>query len=819
MDKVYNVMGGAELNAHTSVEETVYQVSLPANRLEAWAAIEADRFQHPVFRLFPTELEAVFEEKNTSLDNKERIIQEAVDKLLYTKHPYGQRTVLGDPEDLKKPSIKNIEHFFDQWYGANNLAITLSGDIDKDEAIKTIDAAFSKLERRDTPAQRHWDEPKLDKRESVSVNYEGEEFVLLAFRTEPNSAENADTLHMIDMILDNATAGLINLNLNGRQKVRHAGAFPMLMNDYGAEYLYGIPKEGQSLEEVEKLLLEQVDLLKRGEFEDWIIPGIILDFKKTRKSGLESDEARVETMTSSFIEYEPWDHVVQTIARMEKITKDDVVRVANRYFGEGYIAGYRRDAKREIAHVEKPQITPVDIDPRRESSFAKGILDMPFKPLEPVFIDPAKDYKTVEDPNGVKLYYVANPVNDVFTLTLTVDFGLEEDNTIGPATQLLMKSGTAKFSAEELKKEWFKLGAVFGIGASDNETTVTLTGLDQNFEASVALMTDLITQPTADNDTLEILKKIILVQRADDKKQPESVAGALSQFHRYGAESSFLRQLPNAAIQELTKEQLHGAISKLLNYKHVYGYTGSLPIEKVQAILNAKHPVKTPLQDPPPFHFRKVRQPEKDEIYFFNKETTQANVRLEFGGQDYDEALIPPVQVFNEYFGGGMASIVFQDLRESRALAYYAGARYVPGYRAKDQDVMIGAILTQTDKALDALREFLTIMDKMPASSDRFQVAREAILNQYRGDKIGFRSVINTVKMWERHNLTPDPRRVRLQAIEAETLDKLVAFQRTYIADKPKLISIVGDSKVLDLEKIKAMGPVKEIGVDDIFVK
>ncbi len=819
IDRVYNEMGATNLNAHTWVEETVYEVNLPANRLVQWAALESDRFVHPVFRLFPTELETVYEEKNTSLDSKYRIIQEAVDKALYKKHPYGQWPTLGNTEDLKRPSINNIQRFFETWYAPNNMAILLSGDLNTDETIRVIDQYFSRWQAKPLPKPKHWKEPPVQGRESVTVNFEGEEYVLLAFRTAARDHKDADALLLLDMILSNSVAGLIDLNLVQQQRVRQAGASPMQLNDYGAEYLFGVPKKGQSLEEVEKLLLEQIARVKRGEFEDWILPAIINDFKKNKKAALEANESRVGMMTSAWLGYEPWDHAVAQIARMEKITKKRIVRVAKKYFGENYVAGYRRDVQHTVVHVDKPPITPVNIDPTRESAFAAEILAMPCTPIEPTFITPGKDFKTSENPNGISFYHASNAINDVFTFSISIDFGNWEDNAIGTAAQLLQKSGTERFTAEQLKKEWYKLGTDFGIGVSDNETVVTLRGLDANFEASLALLVEVLTKPAAEPATLEELKKIILAQRADAKKQAQSIASALIQYNRFGNESYYLRMLPDAAVQQLTTEQLLASIRKLLGYKHTISYVGSLPMDAVMAAVAKHHPVAAPLQDPPPYRYLKARAPEKNEIYLFDKEANQAIVRLEFGCGEYDESLQPAQQLYNEYFSGGMAGIVFQELREARALAYMAGARYASGYRAKDQDLMLGVIQTQNDKVPDAVAAFVELLDTLPASEDRFAAAKEAVINQYRTGKIGFREVIGAVQAWKRHNLEGDPRPARYAAIQADSLETVLGFHKQHLAGRPKLISIVGAKAKMNADTLKKLGTIREVSVDDIFVK
>src|SRR6266480_4770004 len=410
MDKLYKAMGEQGLNAHTWHEETVYQVNLPKNRLEQWAIIESERFQHPVFRLFQPELEIVYEEKNQTLDNKEAVIEFAVNKLLFKKHPYSQQTTIGEVEHLKNPSLKNMYEFFEKNYVPGNMAIVISGDIDARQTIKLIDGHFSAWKAKAVPSQKAWNEKPLQGAERVTVKYKGEEYALLAFRTPGRNGPEAEALKLVDMILNNATAGLIDLNLNQQQKVRRAGSSPEFNNDYGAEYRWGIPKKGQPLKEVEDLLLQQIGLIKQGKFEDWIMPAIIADFKKNRKATLESDEGRVAMMRNAFLAFQDWNYAIGEIERMEKLTKDDIVRVANKYFNGGYVAGYRLDEQQEIPKIEKPSIDKIDIDPTRQSAFFKRVLAMKVKAIEPVWVEPGRDYRKLDQEEGVKLYYVRNPL-------------------------------------------------------------------------------------------------------------------------------------------------------------------------------------------------------------------------------------------------------------------------------------------------------------------------------------------------------------------------------------------------------------------------
>lgn len=817
IDKLYNGMGGSGLNAHTWYEETVYKVGLPSNRLQQWAEIESDRFIDPVFRLFHTELETVYEEKNRTLDNGARIIGTAIDELLYKVHPYGQQPTIGTVEHLKNPSLVYIQNYFDTYYVPNNMGIFISGDIDIEETIALIAEKFGHWEPRPVPEVGPWDEPALSGAERRTVQYPGQEQVQLAFRTAPNGHTDKEALILLDMILDNRTAGLINLNLNQQQLVAEAGSSPLFLNDYGSQSLYGSPKQDQSLEEVEQLLLDQIELIKNGEFEDWIIPAIINDFLKNQKASLEFNTARVTMIRQSFIEGTGWDYHIGEIGRMEQLTKQDVVNVANKYFGDNYVAVYRVDAQHEVPMVEKPQIDPVTIDPTRQSQFAARILAMEVEEIEPSFVEADRDYRVIEFAPGVELYYAPNPLNDLFTFSIGVEVGTEENEKLGMAASLLDVAGTDTLSNEELQKEWYRMGSEFRFGSGENSSAFSVSGLDDQFENSVALMMSLINSPSSDSETLEQLKGIILKTREDRKSSPPAIAQALYLYNRYGDESPLLEAMTTEEIVDTEIDELLGLPAELLNYKHTLAYTGSMPLEQLVEVLRRHHPVGE-LADTPEYRFRRARQVEETEIMVVDQQTAQAQVRIEFadGVFDPDDSIM--ASLYTNYFGSGMSSVVFQELREARALAYSASARYLPGDRLDAENLMLGVIGTQTDKTVDALAAFIDLIDNMPHSSERFDESVNSLVNRYRTSKLNFREVIGAVRSWERQGYEGDPRRERFEELQQASLDDMVQFQQEHVKDRAKIISVVGDLSIIDTEELAQFGTVQEVQVEDLFV-
>lgn len=818
IDKLYSSMGGTGVNAYTHSDRTVYLVELPSNRMEQWAEIEANRYNDPVFRLFQPELEIVYEEKNRSMDNKDNLVHEKIASLVYGDHPYGSQTALGSVDHLKRPSLKRIHEFFDAHYVANNMAVSISGSIDKEETMKAVDKYFSAIPSGDIPEfSRPLPEPLTEKK-SLEFSYPGEETVVVAFQTKPIDHEDVEALKLIDMIMDNASAGLINLNLNQKQIVSKAGSYPYLRNDAGAQYLWGVPKEDQTLEEVEALLLEQLELVKQGKFEDWIIPAIVIDFKRNEKQAMETNAGRLRMITTSFGAHLDWKTAIGEIERIGKLTKEDVVRVANKYFSDAYAVVYRRDGAYSAPKVPKPSFDKIDIDRSRSSEFADRLLDVEVAPIEPQFLVAGEDYQVVDVRDGVRLLYSKNPVNDLFKLTKVYEFGKEEIRTLGVLSALMNKSGTSLRSAEDLRKAWYENGAEFSFLPSDHLTNLSVSGLEERFDETIDLFEEALTQMEFDEEVLKELISIELKKKEDSQKDFNVIFTALRSFNRHGEKSPFLNALSTAELEAITVDDLKQVVAKLAGFKHDYLYVGSLPVDVVKEKLLGLSGESAALADAPKRKILEYRKAEKDEVMYVDYPTAQAQLRIEFPDGSFEEETQDNIELFNEYFYGGMSGIVFQELRESRALAYSVWAYYLAPQFIEGQNLVMGNIGTQADKAVDALVAYLELWNDMPNSPRRFDEAIASIDSKYRVSKTPFREVLPTVKAWERLQIEKDPRASRYEAVMKSDLDGLFDFYRDRIKDQPKLISLLGPSDSVNVERLKEVGSFTEVKVEDLFV-
>ena len=818
MDRVYSDMGAKGLNAHTWHEETVYKIDLPANRLEHWAKIESERFAQPVFRLFHTELETVYEEKNRAIDNKHRLIYRAVNNLLFKVHPYGQQSTLGTVEHLKNPSIYAIEEFYSKHYVPQNMAICLSGDLDPEPTFAIIEKYFGKWsgpeELRPEPS---WNEKPLDGREFVEVEYLGEEHVVLAFRTAPKHHEDYPALRLVDMILDNSVAGLINLDLVEKQKVRAAGCYPQNLNDFGAHYLYGTPKDGQSLETVEELLLQQIERVKKGDFEDWALQAVINDFKKRQKENYEKNDQRVELLRDTFLAFVDWNVTLNEISEMERVTKADIIRVANKYYGKDYVAGFRIDAQHDLPSIEKPAIDPLSIDPDKGSSFMEEVDQLPYEPLQPKFLVPEKDFSVREISPGIRLIHTFNPLNDLFNLEVRMDLGFDHQPMLSTAKRMLDRAGARKMSSEDLKVEWYKLGTDFGFGVQEHFCNFFINGLDENFLSSLQLAESHLLFPNSSEEIWNETKDIILSERDDEQKDPNALTHALAHFHRYGKNSRYLKRSSDTDLNNSTTSGLSELLKQAVESPRSILYFGPQSPDVVEQWIRDSFLGVSPKHKAAKVEPDRSLKTQKDQVYFLHKEMAQAQVRFEFSSGLLDESLTPSVQIFNEYFGGGMAGLVFQELREARALAYSAWARFFTPSRPDEENVMVGSIGCQADKTIDAMEAFIGLLKEMPVSNTRWSSAHASLLSAYRTNPITSRAIPKFVYDVDTLGLKIDPRESRFKNLSKAKIDGFEKFYQNKIKAKSILFSVVGDSTRIDMEALEKFGPFTQVTAKELF--
>jgi predicted Zn-dependent peptidase len=818
LDNLYQGMGFKGLNAFTNNDQTTYTVDVPVNRLDTWAAVESHRFADPVYRLFQSELEAVYEEKNRALDNKARAMNEALMLALFPDHPYGTQSTLGKVEHLKNPSLTKIYDWFHTWYVPGNMVIAVSGDFKAADAIATIEKHFGALPAKPVPADpvRNWAPIKGVKR--VELKFEAEEEVHLAWRTVAATHPDAEALGMADMMLANGNTGLIDVNLSQKQLMQSAGAYRQFMVEGGLEVLAATAKDKQPLEECEKLLLEQLDRLKKGDFTEEDLKAALTDFEISQKQGLESNRARVSDMTEAFLNRQPWDWKVRELDRLRAVTKADVVRAANQYFGPDYVVVYRRTGKPELPKIQKPGFTPVTIKTDKHSPYYEEIAHSSPPPIEPRFLEAGRDYVGKDLKSG-KLVWAKNPANDLFQLSFSIDVGGDVDPRLPLACGLLEYGGAGELDAEAFKRKLYSLGTTIAAGAGRQETSITVTGLDANFEESLRLLRAHFEKPTgASQADLDKLVDRVIGGRVKQKIDARAINAALVGYAQRGPDSDFLRTPKNEEMKAWKADDLLAAARDTWRFKRKALYVGPRSADEVAGLLDLA-PIGADfgaMKDAPARTPVRFVVPAKPRVLLVDKKAAQAQVMLIYPDGTYDRPAVPIHRVYNEYMNGSMGAVVFQEIREARSLAYDAGTTYRDAAWKEDGNVFVGILGTQADKTLDALEVLMRIVKEMPASELRMSNAKQSIDETYRATRIGFRMVPSTIVSWWRQGLDGDPRPWNWERAKATKLEELQAFAARW-KGMPYTISITGDKSKFDMAKLAQYGEVVEMKPDQIF--
>lgn len=821
-DKLMAAIGAKGTNAYTSYDQTVYTEDIPSNQIENWAKIQANRFSDNVIRLFHTELETVYEEYNMSLTNDNSKVLNKALQMAYPHHPYGTQTVLGTQENLKNPSITNIKNYYKTYYVPNNMAICLSGDFDPNRTIAIIDKYFGDLKPNpDIPELQL--EPGEGPQEICSGEVMSVEtpFVNMIWTVPGLESEERELISITTSLLSNGKAGLMDLNLNQAQKVLGVGGGYLALADAGGVFYSGYPKQGQSLEEVRDCILEQVAKVRAGEFDSGLLEAIVANYKLSLMQSLESNDSRAQQFVTAFIAGIPWERSVQSLSRLESITKEDVVAFANRYLrDDNYIVIYKLQGEdKNIKKIEKPDITPIFTNRDTASVFLTEIQNSKPAPIEPVFVDFDQAITRKEVFKDVTLRYVPNRINDIFTLSFVYDFGSNVNNLFSTAFSYMEYLGTPDMSAAEIQIAFYDLACNYSFQSGTDRSVITLSGLSEKMPQALKLLEHLINEALPDTGVYNNLVSDILKSREMGKTMQNTNFAMLQTYAFYGEESP-AKNIPTAKeLKALNPRTLTELVKSVNQYPHIITYYGPEDIDGVIATLKEEHHIAQTLQPNPQGKTFTEQYTQGNRVYLAQYDAKQiymAGVSIR-ENEKFDPSIYPVMSLYNEYFGGGMNSIVFQEMREARGLAYTAQAFLNAPSRLDRHYAMISFIATQNDKMIESMDTFDQIINQMPESEAAFAIAKEGLTTRLRTERITGKNILNAYQSNLDLGLTSDPRKALYEALPNLTLRDIKAFQEKWVKGRTYTYCILGDANDLDLNGLLKYGPIKKLSQKDLF--
>ena len=813
-DKAISSLGANGTNAHTWLDETVYKNNIPNNELEKWLKIEKERFSDLTLRLFHTELEAVYEEFNRAQDNDARLVNYELMDALFPKHPNGQQTTLGKSEHLKNPSMVAIHKYFDEYYVPNNYAMVLVGDLEFEKTIQLIDQYFGTFKYRELPLKKVVAEEPMSKIAERVVKSPSTERLQLAWRTDSYGTKGFRLADLVANILTNSgESGLIDLNINQSQKALRAIAYATPFKNYGTFSMVIVPKIDQTLEEAKKLLLDQIEIVKKGDFPDWLISAITNDFKIQKLKAFETADGLATALYGTFINNQSWEEELNDLNEYAQITKEEIVNFANDFFKDNYaVVKKEKGINENLIRVENPGITPIKINKESQSEFLKEILAEKSTEIMPDFIDYKKTILT-DEIEGKKVSFVENKYNNIAQTHFIFPFGGDHDKELGLATQVLQYLGTPDFTPEKLHQEFYTLGISNDFRTAPDQLIISLSGLEENMPQGIQLLKNWLQNAKPDQDVYEENVKTILESREVAKKDKGRIMTALSNYAKFGKESRFTDVVSEERLHQIKSEEMTQKIHDLLFMPYQIFFYGNnfnnfkscvKPfIEKETVKISDKKIYSEPAAE--------------GKVYFTNYDMVQTEMSKVAKGKNVNLKNFGKVNVFNEYFGRGLSSIVFQEIRESKSLAYSAYVSYIANAELNHPDYVTTYIGTQANKLAIAVEAMDELMENLPQIPAQFENAKNAALKQIQAGRVNRTNIFFNQLNLKKLGIDYDLRKDIYQEIEKLSLADLTSFYNDNLKPLKYNTAIIGKKENLDLIAMKKMGEFYEVSLEEIF--
>ena len=823
-NRLINRFGGSGLNAATSYDATIYFNTFSPQYMVQWAEINSERLINPVFRLFQSELETVYEEKNMYGDFIGGQVMDTLMARYFGPHPYAY-PIIGSTKNLKNPRLTEMHKFFEDYYVASNMALILSGDFDAQQVMPILEKAFSRIRSGNAPKQEKVMLPPFNGRETMKVKFPIPfiKAMGLGFRGVSANHEDQVALNIAVNLLNNANGTGYLDKLMVEHKLMGALAINESMNEAGILAVAIMPKLLiQSYSSAEKMVWDEINRVKNGDFSDEMFNSLKLEQKRQYASSLENIDSRATVMMNLFSQGKSWNDYLNEVARIESITKEDVVRVAQKYFSNNYLCVTKSTGKYPKDNLPKPAFSPVV--PRNadaSSSYAKQLEKIPEQQVAPRIIDFEKDVKTSKLTPLVTLYTTPNPLNDIFTLNISYGIGALEQPELMQLTNYLQLLGTESLSFEQFRSRLQSIGSTLAFDVTPDAFVMKVTGFDNHIDETMELVGDFIRHAKADDKKLRQIVDDAKVSEKAFFKSGDNVASALLEQVKYGDQSRYLRKLSLSQIKKLKGKDLLAVYGKVRSVQCDLHYCGTLPVEKVIGTIRQHLPLeRTTIASNSPY-YRELKQYDKPTVFFVDMpDMAQSIVYAYIKGDPVDDKTSRHASwLFSVYFGGDMSSLMFQEIREFRSFAYRTSGRYqLPNHAHKGTAGSFTAMLsTQSDKTLDALSVLDSLIREMPLKPERVEAVKQTLVNRINNDYPPFRNLSEKVASARMEGFDRDPAEEFLRDIATMDMQDIFRFYREQICGRPVVYVIAGNRKRIDMKKLAEYGTIVKVKKKEIY--
>ncbi len=819
--------GGTELNAGTSYDYTTYYNSFQPEYLAHWCALYSERLVAPVFRLFQSELETVYEEKNMQSNNPVTSATQHLFDRVFAPHPY-QFPIIGSTEALKTPDLNAMQQFFDTYYTAGSMAVILSGDLpEKSQLLPLLEETFGRVKPGKPSRPTYGPPARFEGQEVFEIMYPTPSLNVVGtfWHTVPNNHPDQLPLQLIGALLNNSgKTGLLD-KMVLRQKATSATSTCFSLNDCGFFGIMAIPKDGTSSgQQVQSELKQAIKQVKEGTFSDELFSQAKLALLRHQYEIFENPKARQTYFQNLFASYSTLKETEQELDRLEKMTKSELTDIANKYFGQDQLQVTKTLGRYPNTSLPKPPYTPVTGTSANVTSlFAKQLQTLPYRQREirTLNLNQDKDTLALSERPRTTLYYTHCPYNDLFQLTLIYHRSEYTHPILDLLASYLEQVGGAGLEAATFYDRLYQYGATLSFSTDDLSFTIELKGSDKYFCESMDLLSGYLRAPEENKDALKEVRHEILLADEISKTTPETLCDWLTSYIRFGTKAGYRQALSPDEANKITLQDLQKELKELLATEVDIHYSGSLSQTVVAKVISQMlpPPQATPKPAEPPIYLdaQPIAVPS---IYtFHDSDATQAVIRSYLSLGHLSPKDLRQATLFSHYLGGGMGSVLFQETREYRSLTYYVWCTLVrpqPVDSAHTAHLLIG-MSTQHDKVAEAIQLLTNILNDLPLTIERFQNAQNDIRSNVGRLYPTLRKKSTRIASLLRAGYKDDYAKELLDISEQSSLKDLSAFYNKHIANKPLACAVVGNTQAIDLASLKSSYTHQEISPKDLF--
>lgn len=818
-------IGGKNLNAGTSYDWTNYHNSFPKTQLEKWLDLYSVRLMNPVFRTFQTELETVYEEYNMYQDDRGNQLRSFVFENAFSNSPYG-RSIIGLGDHLKNPQISKLIEFYNSWYVPENMALILVGDIKTEEVAGLINRKFGRLPAGNAPQSKVSRASAFKGRKQVAARIGQFPSLALLYNGVPTGHEDGIALDIATSMLSNTNrTGLLDkLVLDG--DIMMAVASPLSFVNDGRIIIQAVPSydysQGryESHRMVERLLSDQITKLSKGEVEEWLLESVKNNIIRNYLRSLESPRQKAYMVQEAFVAGYGMDYVLDYVSKVQAVSMDDVNRVVRHYFNNDFLALHISEGKPSKPElIEKPDLPEIpEVYNEATSLYARWFNQIPVVPAQ----FPERSFNDVRITNvneKSKLFYYPNNENNVFTMTIKYGIGTRELPLLQMATPLMNTAGVlGAFEPREFRAALSNLNASVNYSVNSNYLTVSVEGTEEQLQLICNLITRQILMPRLDEKQLNSVKGGLLQARRREKEEVDSQEEALLEYMLYGDKSAYINRLTDNEVIRAGITDLTRVFQQATDYAAEIHYAGSLSFEVVEEILNANLPLKAnELDSNSPQERTRVTYPNNRVLLLSNSDVSQSRIHFFVEGEKFEPQKSASIRMFNNYFGSGFGSLIFDEIREKNSMAYSAFGVYVEPLRYGDSYFFRGYIGTQADKTVDAISLYVGILNDMPENRERLESLRSFIREALLSDEPNFRQVSQVYESLKLQGFSKPVEHYVIPVVDSMIFDDIVKFYEENLKGRPVVIGIVGNPRQIDVRALEQFGSVERINVNRLF--